>query len=73
MRKTIEDFLDDAETIKSFRFRSFWLKKPSAQKYISNKSLSKFEHCFVSGLSSVRHVLYVCISEIGIEPINSKI
>jgi hypothetical protein len=35
MRKNIDNFFDDAETVKSFRFRSLWLKKPSALKYIT--------------------------------------
>jgi hypothetical protein len=78
-KKYIDAFFDVTETVKSFRFRTFWLKKSSAPKYSSYKTLSKFELAqffgffFVSGLNSVRHVQYVCTSEIGIEPVNSKL
>jgi hypothetical protein len=26
IRKYVDDFFNDAETVKSFRFRTFWLK-----------------------------------------------
>jgi hypothetical protein len=75
MSKNIDDFFDDTETGKSFRFRTFWLKKRSAPKYSPNKTLPKFElaHFFVSVLSSVRHVQYVCTNGIGFKPVNSKL
>jgi hypothetical protein len=41
MRKNIDDFFDDTETVKSLRYRSFWLKKPSASKDSPYKTLSK--------------------------------
>jgi hypothetical protein len=74
MRKNIDDFFDDAETVKSFRFRTFWLKYPPPAKYSPYKTLSKFElaHFFVPGLSSVRHMQYICTGGIGIKPVNRK-
>jgi hypothetical protein len=36
-------FFSDAETVKSFRFQTFWQKKPSTPKYNPFKTLSKFE------------------------------
>jgi hypothetical protein len=72
-KKYIDDFFDDAETVKSLRFRTFWLKHPSTLKYSPYKTLSKFKlvHIFVPGLSSVRHVQYVSTSGISIEPVNN--
>jgi hypothetical protein len=68
MRENIDDFFDDAETVKSFKFRTFCLKQPSAPKYSPYKTLSKFElaHFFVPGLSLVRHVQCVYTFGIGI-------
>jgi hypothetical protein len=31
-KKNIDDFFDDAKSVTLFRFRGFWLKKPSVQK-----------------------------------------
>jgi hypothetical protein len=39
MRKNIDDFFDDAETVKPIRFRTSWLKKPKTPKYIPYKTL----------------------------------
>jgi hypothetical protein len=75
MSKNIDDFFDDTETVKSFIFRTFLFMKPSALKYSPYKTLSKFEltQFLAFGLPSVRHVQYVCINGIGIEPVNSKL
>jgi hypothetical protein len=75
MRENTDDFFDDAETVKSFRFETVWLKQPSAQKCSPYKNPFKIwtGTFFERGLSSVRHVQFVCTSEIGIGPVNSKL
>jgi hypothetical protein len=72
--KNVDDFFDDAEILKSIRFRTFCLKKHSDQKYSPYKTLSKFELAqFVFGWSSVRHVQYACTKGKDIEAIDSKL
>jgi hypothetical protein len=63
MGKNVDDFFDDTESVKSFRFRTFWFNKKkqkhSTPKYSPYKILSKFEleHFFVFELSSVRRAI----------------
>jgi hypothetical protein len=64
------DFVNDAETVKSFGFRTIWfLKETFHPKIQSLKIFSEIEmtHFFVFGLSSVWHLQYVCTDGIGIE------
>jgi hypothetical protein len=73
MSKNVDDFFDDTKTMKSFRFRTFWLTKPSTPKYSSLKTFQNLNrHIFVvSELNSVRHTQYVCTNGIGVQSFNS--
>jgi hypothetical protein len=73
MSKNIDDFVDDIETIKLFRFRTF-VNKTSAPKHRSYKTLSELKwHFFVFRLRSVRHEQYDCTNWIRIELDNNEL
>jgi hypothetical protein len=76
MSKNLDNVFDGLEKLKSFRFWTFLLIKPSVIKHNSYKTFSKSQltHFYLTGLSSVSaDMQYICLTGISVEAVNDRL